>query len=277
MAQTRISTTSTLSLDEVIRRLSNQGSVDGIIVIGSAARGELTAVSDYDLAIVFSETPLPLHVGVTNIDGRFADLVFFNTGHLSNILEATEPLADREWAGILVRYLADGNLVYDRAGLLDQARAKVQCGSWLQPIADEDLLGPWNTINYNLQVVRRYLKSDDPLHLMTADMRMSIYGPSDLLFNYFTIRKVHWRGEKEAIRYLNEHDPEYLSLFNQFLIETERHAKFTLYEQLAERTIAPVGKLWRDGDTVMMIDTHEVTPAMERHALDFWEGLLGTR
>lgn len=274
MREHRCSTTSKLSLDEVLDRLANQEAVAGIIVIGSAATDELTAASDYDLAIVFTQTPLPLHVGVTNIDGRFTDLVFFSAEHLDEILAATDPLADRAWSGVLVRYLIDGNLVFDRDGRLEQARAKVEHVDWLRPVADAELFGPWSGVNYNLQVVRRYLRSDNPLYLRTADIRMAIYGPSDLFWNYFTIRKLGWRGEKAGILYLEEHDPEYLSLFNQFLIESERNEKFTLYERLAKLTVAPVGGLWRDGDVVMMIDALEVTPAMESQALDFWEGLV---
>ncbi len=274
MPETRLSTTRSLTLNEVLRRLSSNETIEGIIVIGSAAKNALTAVSDYDLAIVFSETPVPLHVGVTNIDGRFADLVFFGAEHVEQILEATDSFADRDRAGVLVRYLADGNLAYDRKDRLALARRKAQKGDWLQPIAATEMLGSWTRINYNLQVVRRYLDSNEPLHLMTADMRMAIYGPSDLFFNYFTVREIHWRGEKEAIRHLKHHDPEYLSLFNRFLTEGERNAKFALYERLAALTVAPVGGLWRDGDVVMMIDALEVTPEMERQALDFWEGLV---
>ncbi len=85
-----------------------------------------------------------------------------------------------------------------------------------------------------------------------------------------------WRGEKEAIRYLQTHDPEYLAIFNQFISESERHAKFALYEQLAVRTVAPVGTLWRDGDAVMLVDAPQVTQEMERQALDFWEGLVAS-
>ena len=153
----------------------------------------------------------------------------------------------------------------------------MQDGDWLKPIGDSDLSGPWRVVNYNLQVVRRYLLSDDPLHLMTADIRMAIYGPGDLFWNYFTIRKVFWRGEKQAIRYLQEHDPAYLSLFNRFLGESDRTAKFALYVQLAADTVAPIGALWREGDTIMVVDDPEVTPAMERQALDFWEDLVRDR
>ena len=275
MPETRRSTTATLSLDEVVGRLAKQAAVEAILLVGSAAKNALTTVSDYDLAVVFSQMPLPLHVGVTQIDSRFTDLIFFNGDHVEQILGAAEPLNGRDWAGVLVRYLVEGELLYDRDGRLNRARTKVQSGDWLQPIGDGNLFGPWSVVNFNLQVIRRYLQSDDPLYLTTADIRMAIYGPSDLFWNYFTLRKMPGRGEKEAIRYLQAHDPEYLALFNQFLIETDRHAKFALYEQLAERTVAPAGRLWHDGDTVMVVDTPEVTPTMEAQALDFWEELVG--
>jgi predicted nucleotidyltransferase len=276
MPETRRSTTATLSLDEVIARLARQEAVEAILLVGSAAHNAMTPVSDYDLAVLFSQTPLPLHVGTTQIDGRFTDLIFFNGGHAEQVLNAAEPLNDREWAGLLVRYLVEGELVYDRDGRLNRARAKVQSGDWLQPLGDGDLFGPWSRVNFNLQVIRRYLQSDDPIYLLTADIRMAIYGPSDLFWSYFTLRKMPWRGEKEAIHYLQTHDPEYLAIFNQFISESERHAKFALYEQLAVRTVAPVGTLWRDGDAVMLVDAPQVTPKMERQALDFWEGLVAS-
>ncbi len=103
---------------------------------------------------------------------------------------------------------------------------------------------------------------------------MMIYGPSDLFFNYFEIRQLRWDGEKAAIRYLQKQAPQYLTLFNQFLTERDRKVKFRLYKKLAEMTVAPVGQLWYENDTVMVINADEVTPEMENRALDFWEHLL---
>lgn len=274
MPERRYSTTSGISLDEVIHRLSEHWAVDGIIVVGSASRDKLNPASDYDLVVVLSEMPVPLHVGVTNIDGRFADLVFYKTEQVNAFLATTEPLDFWSWTGRMVGWLQDGRIVLDRDGRLQQGQKKAKEGEWIRPSGTEHGFKAWNSVNYNLQVVGRYLSSDDPLYLATADIRMMIYGPSDLFFNYFEIRRLRWDGEKTAIQYLQKHDPEYLALFNQFLAENDRQAKFRFYKQLAEMTVAPVGRLWQENDTVMIIDADEVTPEMENRALDFWQELV---
>lgn len=274
MPKTRQSTTDTLTFDEVIATLSQQSIVDGLIVVGSASQDQLTPVSDYDLVIILAEMPVPLHVGVTYIDGRFTDLIFHTTTQIEQILAATEPFDFWHWVGRLVGWLETGKVVFDHHGKIRQAQAKVQQGAWIQPIGDKATYGAWQTINYNLQVVRRYLASDDPLYLMAADIRMMLYGPQDLFFNYFTVRGLQSDSEKNCIRYLQTHDPAYLALFNRFLTETERPIKFQHYTQLAAMTLAPVGKLWQVGDTVLNIDAHLVTPELEKQALDFWESLV---
>ncbi len=274
MPKSRRSTTDNATLNEVINRLSQHPSVDGLIVIGSASRGELNPASDYDLVVILSTMPLPLHVGVTTIDGRRTDVIFHEAAQVDAFLAASEPLDFGSWTGRLVGWLREGRIVFDRDGRLGQAQQKAGRGDWLLPAGTAHGFGAWNGVNYNLQVARRYLASDDPLYLNTADIRMMLYGPSDLFFNYFEARRLRWDGEKAALQYLQQHDPEYLSLFTQFLTEPERQAKFKLYEMLAALTIAPVGELWREDDTVMMVDAAEVTPAMERMALDFWEELV---
>ena len=273
MPERRRSTTDRSSFHAILSRLSHHRAVDGLIVIGSARSGSLSASSDYDLVVVLSEMPVPLHVGVTTIDGRFSDIIFCTTAHVQEVLETDKPLSVSTWEGRLIGWLQEGELVFDRRGHLQQSQDKVNNGNWLQ---DQNDLGaaPWNGVNYNLAVLRRYLRSDDPLYLKTADIRMMLYGPSDLFFNYFAARNIHWSGEKDAIRYLEQHDPAYLDLYLCFLAERERWTKFELYEKLAALTIEPVGSLWQNGDTIMMLTAAKVTPALEQQALDFWEELV---
>ncbi|MEM7537065.1 MAG: nucleotidyltransferase domain-containing protein [Chloroflexota bacterium] len=277
MPKARKSPTIDTSLDEVVDRLRSHPAVDGVLIVGSASRGELNPASDYDLVIVLSEMPIPLHVGVTNIDGRFTDVVFHTTTQLDEFLHTDEPLHFWHWTGRLVGWLEEGQIVFDRRGCLQKAQKKAKEGDWLARTGTASGMKAWSGVNYNLLVLRRYLSSDDPLYLETADLRMMIYGPSDLFFNYFETRRLRWDGEKAAIKYLQKHDPDYLSMFKQFLTENERHAKFRLYEVLAERTIAPVGRLWQTTDTIMMLDGDESTSKMEQKALNFWEELIQER
>lgn len=274
MPVTRQSTTNTLPFDEVIARLSQQEIVTGLIVVGSAAQEQMTPVSDYDLVIVLASLPVPLHVGVTYIDDRFTDLIFHTVDQIEQILAATTPFAFWDWTGRLVSWLETGKVTFDRHGKLGQAQAKVKDGDWLQTNNDQAAYSAWQSINYNLQVVRRYLAADDPAYLAAADIRMLLFGPQDLFFNYFAVRGLRPDSEKKSIHYLQTHDPDYLRLFNHFLIEPDRAVKFRLYEQLAALTLAPVGALWQVGETILNLGAQNVTPAIEGDALDLWEMLV---
>lgn len=268
--------TNNLTFAEVITRLSEHSAVDGLIIVGSAAQEQLTPVSDYDLVIILSAMPVPLHVGVTYIDGRFTDLLFHTVDQVEQILAATTPFDFWDWTGRLVGWLQTGKVVFDRHGKVGQAQTKVKAGVWLQTNHEQAAYGAWQRINYNLQVVRRYLTADDPAYLAAADIRMMLFGPQDLFFNYFAVRELPPDSEKKAIQYLQTHDPGYLQLFNCFLTEQDRAVKFQLYEQLAVLTLAPVGALWQTGETVLNLDVQVVSSALEEEAMDFWEALIGT-
>jgi len=273
MAETRSATTNGLAIDEVIDRLAQQQQVDGLIVVGSAAQGEMRPASDYDLVLILSEMPLPLHTGITYIDGRFTDLLFHKTAEVEEILMATEPFDFWSWTGRLVGWLETGEVRFDRHGKLGAARTKVQNGSWIAPIGDQPAYRAWQTINYNLAVVRRYLTSAEPAYLAAADLRMALFGPQDLFWNYFAVRGLPPNSEKQQIAYLQEHDPTFLADFNQFLAEQDRQEKFQLYVTLAASVLAPVGPRWLAGETVLNIAAAVVTAEIEQQALDFWETL----
>lgn len=262
-----------LTFSQVTRRLSQNDIVTGLIVIGSASQNKLTPASDYDLVVVLAEMPLPLHVGVTYIEGRFTDLIFVTAAQIEEIIALADPVSGEVWLGRTIRWLEVGTIIFDRSERLKGAQQKVKGGNWLRPMDENDGYGPWATINYNLAQTRRLFTSDDPLYQMTAAVRIALYGPADLFFNYFTIRKLRWEGDKEAIRYLLAHDPAYLRLFQHFMVEPDQARKLQLYEELAELTVSPVGDIW-PGDMTVMSFEEKVGADMVQKALAFWESLL---
>ncbi|MEZ4860628.1 MAG: DUF294 nucleotidyltransferase-like domain-containing protein [Caldilineaceae bacterium] len=268
------SSTNQSTLDQVITTLAQQTIVDGLIVVGSAGRKEMTPASDYDLVLILGEMPVPLHTGVTYIDGRFTDLVFHTSEQIEQILAATTPFDFWDWTGRLVGWLLEGQVCFDRYSRVGAAQAKARNGTWLASADNQAAYGAWQRINYNLAVVRRYLSSTDPNYLVAADMRMAIYGPQDLFWNYFAVRGLPPASEKQQIHYLQQHDPAFLARFNRFLAEPNRSEKFRLYEELAAEVLAPVGRLWQDGETVLNLTAEVVTPAMEQQALSLWESLI---
>lgn len=70
MPITSTSTAAEMTFEQVVARLSQHEAVDGLLVIGSASNAHLTPASDYDLVIILSAMPVPIHVGVTQIAGR---------------------------------------------------------------------------------------------------------------------------------------------------------------------------------------------------------------
>ena len=268
------SSSNEMTLGEVTARLGQNEVVTGLLLIGSAARGELTPSSDYDLVIVLAEMPVPLHVGVTYIDGTLTDLIFLRAAQIDEVLALEECVAEDGWLGRIVRWLEEGTILFDRDGRLAQAQAEARSQDLL--VRPEDAgYSAWFTINYNLAQTRRLLAADDAVYLATADLRMALYAPRDLVFGCFQLRGLRWEGDKAAVRHLTAHDPAYLDLLARFLGHPNREEKHALYEWLAALTVAPIGTLWEEGETAMTFEGEKVTPDMVTAALSFWQGLLG--
>ena len=277
MTQPLISRSNTLTLDAILARLAQRTAVEGVLLIGSTGTSALTPSSDYDLVVVLSEMPAPLHVALTTIDKRLTDVIFFSVAAIERILNQ-ERLADPvdSLEGKLIRWLQAGQIAFDRAGLLGAAQRKTQSGQWLRAAGEGEIYAAWFGVNYNVQQTRRMLSSSDPVYLWAVDFRL-LYQLTDLWGSYFRVRRLPWEGEKGAIRYFLAHDPAYFDLFRACLAETDRSRKVQFYEQLAALTLAPVGGLWPDGATAIQLAIGaegELPPGAVSTALAFWESLV---
>jgi len=274
LIQTDAAVSNSLTLDEVIARLSQRKTVEGVLTIGTTSGDKLTPASDYDLVIVLSALPEGLEpYGVTYIDNRLTDLLFVTTAQLDKIRALEVPLDSWVWLGRIIAWFGAGHIAFDRNGQLQQIQDKVRAQPHLKPL-DKDARAGWWRVNYNLTQTLRMLASDDPVYLITAELRMALYGPADLLFNYFDIRNLTWHGDKEAVRYLMAHDPTYLARFQAFISESDLVTKAELYKELAAHTVAPVGDLWPQDITALAVKQGS-DPESQREALSFWEALSG--
>jgi predicted nucleotidyltransferase len=265
-----------MTLEQVTARLSRNDVVTGLLLIGSAGRGSLTPASDIDLIIVLAEMPVPLHVGVTYIDGMLTDLIFLRDAQIEDAVAIKERVPDDARLGRIVRWLDEGTILFDRAGRLTEAQAKARSADWLvRPEGAE--YSAWFAINYNLAQTKRLLASDDPVCLATVDLRMALYAPRDLVFGYFQLRGLRWEGDKAAVCHLMSHDPGYLALLTRFLNEPDRGKKRELYERLAALTVVPIGELWQEGDMAMTFGGESTAPNMVEVGLSFWQSLMGMR
>jgi hypothetical protein len=271
---THLARSNTLSLDAVLHRLQRHDVVDGVILIGSTGKEMLTEASDYDLYIVLSSMPAPLHVGLTWIAGRVTDLVFEQTTAVDRYLAQHDAAPRNAGQERLVRYATAGRIVLDRHTRLDRVRRRAQeSRRTLQP-SESDTYRLWFGINYNLLHTKRLLASNDPVYQSAVDIRL-LYMTAEVVVGYFQLRGLPWRGEKEAIRYFTEHDPAFLHAFNASIAAPNRAGKMQAYEGLASLALAPLGGLWSGAVTALQFEeTTGLSTETVDEVLSFWDGLL---
>jgi predicted nucleotidyltransferase len=261
------SITSTLTLKQVIDRLSVHSTVDGVILVGSAGSGKLTPDSDYDILIVLSEMPVPLHVGITYIDHRLTDLLFTTSEEVERVVTELEPLN-------IARWLQTGEIVYDRTGRLKEVKGILLNTDLAVPLSEFERYNLGFGLNFDYLQNRRKVDSEDPACQTSLDLRYC-FTLNHLFWWYFSLRCILWEGEKKAIQYLEMHDPEFLKLVRQCLGETDRKAKFQLLEKMAVIVTTPDGGLWTGEPTAILVKDHK-DPKQEdiEKASSFWEQLI---
>ena len=276
MMQTIPARSSALTLEEVISKLTNHRAVEGIVVFGSASAERLTSASDYDLVIVLADESVPIGFGTTYVSDRLTDLMFFTVAEIEQVMSLNEPVDADERLGQLIRWLKEGQVVLDRSGQLGRAQRKVQAGQWLMPASMSKVYQIWYKINFDLRHAKRMIASNDLAYQQALKMRL-LFNIFDVFLGYFLIRGMIWEGAKTAIRYLQANDPEYLSLLEQCLAETNQVRKVEMYEQLAKLATEPAGGLWAERDTAVQLRPDvKWNPGLIGECLEFWQHLLSS-
>jgi predicted nucleotidyltransferase len=272
---TRVSQSHLASLDEVVVRLTRHREVESIAILGSGAKGMLNPASDYDVLVVHSEMPVPVSLVLTTIAQRLAEVVFLSADTIEQWL-TTETFDAGNNAGPMLRRLQKARVAFDRTGRLTRLYEKALSNSWKEEHNQQEMWEAWFYCNYDLQHTKRLLTSTDPIYLMAVDLRL-LSGVSDLWKAYFLIRQVPWQGDKEAIRYLMSHDPDYLALLQQCLAEASREGKVQLYAKVAELTLAPLGALWSYDATAIELRTEgDTQPEVLQAAFAWWEDVISS-
>lgn len=272
---TRPSATARLPFNQVVNRLAGHTRVKGLMVLGSAGAGRLADKSDYDLLVVLDELPPQVSVALTTINGRLTDLIFASLADLEQLLALRRPLRPKDPGGMLLWLFTGGKILHDPTGQLRRVRQKARSGEWLRFYSPPEAYQAWFSTNFNLAHTRRLLQSPDPFYQVVGETRMAIYGSSELFWTYFTVRGIEIRGDKAAVRYLSENDPDYLRRYYRFLKESDRGRKLALYEELVEAATGPAGGRWETGITAFqMQNNEELRPEQVAEALDLWENLI---
>ncbi|MEO1288144.1 MAG: hypothetical protein AAFV93_10280 [Chloroflexota bacterium] len=255
--------TQQLPLEEVITRLQQQDEIDGILLAGTTGKETLKPYSDYDLIIVLNDMPITPSLIITTIEGYLAELYFLKASTLDEMLANPTTVEANSLLGAFTSMTVRGEIVYDASGKLTQLRT-IADDTHYADILDHQVYSSWYSVTYNHAQNLRYYHSQDPLYLDALQCRL-LYCVSNALSAYFTLRRLPWRGEKEAIRYLRENDPSYWDVFQACVNASGIHQQFERYTTLIEATLPDSMSIWGDDYTVIQPHAHLTEESINQH------------
>ena len=264
------SKTADKKLEEVLSLLKKHSLVDGILLTGSAANKTMHDSSDFDLACVVRNLPKNILGINTFIDNKFAEIFFYSPEEVERALqEKTVALNTKN--GWIANWSRDGQIILDKSGVL--AKLKDKSKKMKNQVSDTLAYRSWHDINYNFIQNSRYFHSDKKSYLQALDIKF-LYSLVEIMVGYFNIRKISWKGEKDAVEWLKKNDQNFLQIFQSCMTEKDRAKKMILYETLANTVLEPAGGLWQK-TTTSMVTMGEIDKDTIKNGLNFWEGLLG--
>src|SRR3990167_4397103 len=112
-----------LTLEKLIQNLKNSGEIDAVLLVGSKASGEEKEYSDIDLAVIFKENKEKLFSLFQFIDNKPADIFFYDVTQLQKLLN-DEIIPANTMDGVLISWLENGNVLFDKSGTLTSFKDK---------------------------------------------------------------------------------------------------------------------------------------------------------
>lgn len=219
------------SLDIVIEKLKASPRVKGIFLTGSISA--LKPESDLDVVIILDKNTEQIKSLYTTIEGRFADIFFFGQEFLEQ-LDIEKEISGNSLAAIFLNWLDKAKIVYDPKRILENLRSKKLSSKIFVP--DYEKRQAWVNVNYNFIAAKRYFTAVAPLYRSALELRL-MYSVMELVTAYFTFRDIPWRGEKTAVGYFQHADPDYFSIFNDYLASTTSEERMRSYEALFKKTL----------------------------------------
>lgn len=233
------------TLDETIKLLTTHSEVEAIITLGTTASGMLTPDSDYDILLILKGHSSDFSVEISIIDNRTADILLASVHLVEGLLTRdVAVLSPNELA--VARWLSNGNIVFDRGQLASSAQVTCREKMLKHKPSESFLADRAQHLNYDLRVNQTYAKSQNPLYLQALRLR-ELHSFSGLFVGYFILRGLPWEGEKKAIQYIRESDPEFSKLVTAWLDEIDLKERMDIYSRVAAIVLEPVGGIWPKG------------------------------
>lgn len=219
------------SIRSLVETLRQHPQVVGLVEYGSAHYVNDFGAGDYDLFVIHDEIQTDVESLHFYVDDVPVDLNLRSLRYLAS----QNSLAGFESA------LLDGRIIYDRGGVvaerLEQLSAKAP-----SPYTEHDIAFTRHGHRHVLDKIRGRLQNE-PL-LCRLLLNVNIHW---LINSYFGVRGLPYQGEKHALAYLADNEPEIYALIDEFYkLPVEEQIEQT--ERLTELMLSPVGGAWKTGE-----------------------------
>ncbi|PIT91640.1 hypothetical protein COU12_01980 [Candidatus Jorgensenbacteria bacterium CG10_big_fil_rev_8_21_14_0_10_54_38] len=255
------------SLSNLIEKLKSSPRVKGIFSTGTTAT-KMNPSSDIDFVVVLDKNTEEIKSVYTTIENRFSDVFFFDIEFLNQLENKTEVSANN-FDGMFLEWLMSGKIEHDPENLLVTLKNKIDRNPPLQSIFDSEKRDLWIKTNYNFIANSRYYNLNDELYNKALEFRL-LYSVIELITAYFSFRGIPWRGEKAAVKYLEEHDSEFFSIFQKYAQSNTLDDKMNYYKDLFNKIFFGEYQKWKE-DFIVPISQKT---GYDQRLLDFWNNLL---
>jgi len=254
------------SLSNLMEKLKSSPRVKGIFSTGTTAT-KMNPSSDIDFVVVIDKNLEDIKSVYTMIENRFSDIFFFDIDFLKQLKDKSE-VSGNNFDGIFLEWLKKGKIEYDPENLLQLLKSKIEKTSPMQKVANSEKRDFWIKTNYNFIANSRYYNSKDEFYHKALELRL-LYSVIELITAYFSFRGIPWRGEKAAVKYLEQNDPDFLATFQKYSESNTLAEKMKYYEQLFDKIFFDEYQKWEKDFIIPISNKNEYDPKLSY----FWNDL----
>ena len=247
------------TLQELIAHLQVNPRVVGIVRYGCRCPDDMSQGGDFDLFVFLDERPTDLE----SIHFYLSDIPVDMSLRTLDDLNQAQPISDIDVV------LPRADILYDPTNVLaltlpslDQKWNRRGCA-----LTEHEIHSNRFCQQHVLDKVKGRLE-DQPLFcefLLTTNVFW-------LIQTYFRVRSMVYPGEKEALTWLERHEPGIYGVIEDFYGASDLAEKLALSEQLTDWVLSPIGR-WKKGE-VLAFGVHPDATDLETKAREIFTSLL---
>jgi hypothetical protein len=234
------------SIEQMLAILKSQSDVLGLVTYGSDQHSIGYAQGDFDLFVVVQGKDPAVESLHFYVAGMPVDLNLITMDHLRRL---------KGDHGFAFFALQNGRVIFDRSGALayEMRKLRERAASHIpQELSQHEVAFIRHGHRHVFDKLRNRLES------MPLTSRFLLHSNLYwLVVNYFQIRGLPFRGEKHALEYLRQFDPEIYKGLEEFYGAQSLEQQVEISRRLSRRVLRPIGGLWREDEVLAFGDSNQ--------------------